>query len=632
MMKCAVSLVRLWICLPLLLWLVLAAMPTRPASANGIEWQLENPFRFFSHAAMLDPHRQAFAETREQSPGASVLAIERWLSQRHPQGWAVDAFTDTCWHLISHKHEACGDLDSYVNPRHHRITARLSQPGGPGRACVWAFRAGGAAGGDGPPIRKPCDEVVTLDIPYPGGGVVTVSSQNRPVAREAIKVRDVLIVGIGDSFASADGNPDFPVAWNDTQTTSFGKLPGGIRLDNYPMRRTSTVQFKDRSFSLPSAFWSSQPCHRSLYSHQLRVALQLALEDPQRAITFLGYSCTGAEVTNGLLFRDKGSEFAPIGPNRAQLGDAASAQCGGRDLEMRNYPTAYTARGAVPELENLFLERCPRDRARKIDLLLVSIGGNDIGFANLLAHAILQDGNLLTTLGRLTGSVFEPAQARQLFDALEQRYRMLRRAIHNHLHIPWKQADRIVLTAYPVLGLLGDGRTACPSTTTGVEVFPLYKLDSRRIRGAEAVAAELAGLMRRTADRFGWSFVDAHVQRFAGRGICAGIENAAPGDPNELRFPQLTNGVWSPYRPSLFQSYASRMRWVRTPNDAFMTANVHLFTDIKGQLLPFAKNDPSNLLQASSYSGAFHPTAEGQAAMADAVLPAARRILSKYRR
>jgi hypothetical protein len=36
------------------------------------------------------------------------------------------------------------------------------------------------------------------------------------------------------------------------------------------------------------------------------------------------------------------------------------------------------------------------------------------------------------------------------------------------------------------------------------------------------------------------------------------------------------------------------------------------------------------LLLASIYSGAFHPTAEGQAAMADAVVVEARRVLAKY--
>jgi hypothetical protein len=36
------------------------------------------------------------------------------------------------------------------------------------------------------------------------------------------------------------------------------------------------------------------------------------------------------------------------------------------------------------------------------------------------------------------------------------------------------------------------------------------------------------------------------------------------------------------------------------------------------------------LLLASIYSGAFHPTAEGQAAIADAVLAQARDVIAKY--
>ena len=34
-----------------------------------------------------------------------------------------------------------------------------------------------------------------------------------------------------------------------------------------------------------------------------------------------------------------------------------------------------------------------------------------------------------------------------------------------------------------------------------------------------------------------------------------------------------------------------------------------------------------DLLNASTFGGAFHPTAEGQAAIADAVLPKVRRII-----
>jgi hypothetical protein len=48
------------------------------------------------------------------------------------------------------------------------------------------------------------------------------------------------------------------------------------------------------------------------------------------------------------------------------------------------------------------------------------------------------------------------------------------------------------------------------------------------------------------------------------------------------------------------------------------------------KILPFEPFAPFQLILASTYSGAFHPTAEGQAAIADAVADKARAVLAKY--
>ena len=52
---------------------------------------------------------------------------------------------------------------------------------------------------------------------------------------------------------------------------------------------------------------------------------------------------------------------------------------------------------------------------RRIDLLLVSIGGNDIGFARLVANAVLGDRTMLRRLGGWFGQVFQP-----IFDQLRR--------------------------------------------------------------------------------------------------------------------------------------------------------------------------------------------------------------------
>jgi len=85
-----------------------------------------------------------------------------------------------------------------------------------------------------------------------------------------------------------------------------------------------------------------------------------------------------------------------------------------------------------------------------------------------------------------------------------------------------------------------------------------------------------------------------------------------------------------PYNPADFQAYASRQRWFRTPNDAFMTGNFHVSLSLLQKVLKLKTLQWFQLVLASTYSGAFHPTAEGHAAIADAIVEQARAVLEKY--
>jgi hypothetical protein len=88
--------------------------------------------------------------------------------------------------------------------------------------------------------------------------------------------------------------------------------------------------------------------------------------------------------------------------------------------------------------------------------------------------------------------------------------------------------------------------------------------------------------------------------------------------------------VWEPYNPSEWRAYTTRQRWFRTPNDAFMTGNFHVSESLLQKALKTQSLSWMQVLLASVYSGAFHPTAEGQAAIADAVVEKAREVLAKY--
>jgi hypothetical protein len=105
---------------------------------------------------------------------------------------------------------------------------------------------------------------VELTVRSPGG-------KTRSYHRE-IAVRDWLIVSIGDSVASGEGNPDIP------------------------------------SEDGEKARWQSRRCHRSAKAAPAQAALALEAAEPQTSTTFVHLACSGAKVSEGLLDPYKGLE------------------------------------------------------------------------------------------------------------------------------------------------------------------------------------------------------------------------------------------------------------------------------------------------------------------------------------
>ncbi|MEI9901679.1 MAG: hypothetical protein WDN31_17970 [Hyphomicrobium sp.] len=141
-------------------------------------------------------------------------------------------------------------------------------------------------------MTQACSEEAHFDIPYPAGAGVSVEIGGREVASTDIKVHDLLIVGMGDSFASGEGNPDVPVRFSRDRSADYGQRSGTSDLTGYPTRVGTWKQIGDKTFIEENARWSDQGCHRSLYSHQLRAALQLSIEDDHRSVTYVGVACS----------------------------------------------------------------------------------------------------------------------------------------------------------------------------------------------------------------------------------------------------------------------------------------------------------------------------------------------------
>lgn len=598
------------------------------APVARIEWRVANPFRFFKNASDTEVHRATWLSLDAVKRATPVLAAEQELSTRHPDGWAATMIDDVCWSNAKNRYD-CGDGTAYVSPDIHPALFKLTGVDDPRVDCTWLTAPLGTSNSRGQSLRQKCSDEATLDIPYPRGARVTVEIGGREVARTDVVVTDLLVAAMGDSFGSGEGNPDVPVRFSPERTASYAAKDE--RLANLPARIGDWKRIGDKIFNKEGARWLDTACHRSLYSYQMRAALQLAVEDPHRAVTFVGLSCSGAEVTWGLFLRYKGNEWVPNPPDLSQISALADVQCGREPADLIDMPEAYHINGIIPELKGgLVLKKCKREMARKIDLLLVSIGGNDIGFARLVANAVLADDSTLRQLGGWFGQIHGNLESKALLDRLDERYKALNRAIHGILQLPWQESDRVILTAYPPLALLGDGRRVCPDGTAGMDVTGDFYLSERRAKAGSDLADQLQRVMARSARTHGWSFATAHRNAFVGRGICAGFTDNSFSIADDLRVPRMVGNKWEPFAPTDFRAYASRQRWFRTPNDAFMTGNFHAAGSLATRALAFQSLARFQVLLAATYSGAFHPTAEGHAAIADAVADRAREVLRKY--
>ena len=124
----------------------------------------------------------------------------------------------------------------YLNPKSHTILARLEGLDDAQTVdCAWLTSPQGR-GPRGKVVTLPCDTPVQLEVPYPNGAWISVEIGGRQVAETAARVTDLFIVGMGDSFASGEGNPDVPVRFSPDRTTDYGVGSNSAPLAGYPAR------------------------------------------------------------------------------------------------------------------------------------------------------------------------------------------------------------------------------------------------------------------------------------------------------------------------------------------------------------------------------------------------------------
>jgi hypothetical protein len=552
--------------------------------------------------------------------------------------------------------------DNYLYPSVYTVRAWILR----GRAsdeCRWS------ASGALEPISAPCDSRMRIPIRSLGdhsGGApteikVTVWRGGVQIDSAATRItfRDRLILALGDSYAAGEGNPDRPQSYlgaGNSGDTAFRKAvsefwskPGADPYERW---------WRDPGVlgTLTPAQWWDPICHRSLYSQQLVATYLLSARRPKEAVTFVSFACSGAEILDGVL----APQLHPPGvddfdwpeANRArplsQIEDALSLLCRNRlanSVERRNlYDVADNLDINTDQKENLRKHPLARRAVcadghtiRKIDAVLLSIGGNDIGFSGAVKNTLFpyqasnnRGQSILDIVRNLIGVTPTYIANRKAIYTLPELYKEVKFALRDSLvpaQIP------VIQSPYPN-PLWDQGQLIDPSLTRTVKPTPgspsfcdgfddnrlfsamhgilpdrkvapaqRWRIDINAAEGRDVydgIVNPLNAAVRANADS-DWSVL-SFGDKFDRRGWCAGDTR----ERQTFAFPGLAqDGEWTSFDPAQWDAYAPQRRLFRTANDVVLT---QIGSD-KRVLGSHANRSFFAL------SGMFHPTAQGHALM-----------------
>ncbi len=200
---------------------------------------------------------------------AKPTAYFTWsLSPRYEANW--DAWTGTTYD------------PNYVNPKTWRVNFdACSSQGGGSQVAEYSWRIEGKSLFWFPITFTTTECKKGFNVPGQGAYQATLSIRTKDnqtsSSTKTVIVKDWLIVSIGDSMSSGEGNPDQP---GDYDVTFNSNLKTGHVVINR------------------AAVWKDRRCHRSAWSGPAQTAKTLEDGDPYTSVTFLSFACSGAEITH----------------------------------------------------------------------------------------------------------------------------------------------------------------------------------------------------------------------------------------------------------------------------------------------------------------------------------------------
>nr|WP_321456088.1 hypothetical protein [uncultured Cohaesibacter sp.] len=192
----------------------------------------------------------------------------------------------------------------------------------------------------------------------------------------AFQVRDFLLVAMGDSFGSGEGNPHtYAVAQRDVDSNKY-KNP-------------------------KPAMWWDPRCHRSLFSSSGLTTALLADGNRDKSFSLINTACSGAETTFGLTEAYRGklsiaqtatlwtrytNSLIPEVYEESYFGFDPSFRAKSM-INSREKPAKRDIPAQIKQLKRIL--DCGGMPCRKPDAIMLYMGVNDIGFSDLVVDLIL---------------------------------------------------------------------------------------------------------------------------------------------------------------------------------------------------------------------------------------------------
>lgn len=602
----------------------------KPAESR-IQWRVEAGFAPFAWTVKPDETSKHWLPNRGKK---DFETFDEWYMRLSNTGITKSPYSDffvpppigkgSPWNAVAGHYR-----DEYSRPT--EVTIRAWVTGLRGQ-CEWKVQSSKVA--QLKPVSFDCEAEAELLVPL-SGAEITVTSAGSATITESVAIDHRVVVGMGDSYASGEGNPDIPTRWR----------------NEVPKEKTyNWFNPKSDDFLVANdAQWFDTACRRSFWSHQTYTAMRLAAENPHRLVTFLHYACSGAEIFDGMLVRQKRIPGIKGLVPRSQLAAAVLDLCHSGNIVARSNLINEFAKNVKKKSQGFFkmnnynrhgldLRECG-GKQRIPDLVLISIGGNDAGFAQLAAWAILPVEvrsdilNVFYGIGLkseivcpIESDVYMKGKCKRsdddLINQIERRYALLGEAVKNLIKVT---PDKVVITSLPdplrldsVSGKVcsDEGRVVNYNNAwdgargflkkhnfphrwqfnvTEYEAKILAVRTERKNKTlAEGTLTKLRAAVSLGATSNGFIFASDTSEAFVGHGWCEPSKNDLPialpsSSPNEWHCDGTIKG------PACWRAYHPAKRYTRTLNDSLLT-------------------------QASSrgdgINGALHPTAQGQAAIA----------------